>query len=499
MRHISKIANIMIGVCILAFIIPSVVNVSSSSSAGIDEMNIVFITNNDADYELATAVNQTLNLNATILDIKTSEDLNEVISAGNYYENYDSIILILNQLSPLSNSSIADLESYVSNGNLFGIISTQIWRFNTSFHTLMGLSIEMQGQKVYPMGNVSDSIEISITNGTLLTEPFSFYENTTLSLEGGVGITQAISQSYQIATSSNPPYGNTSLNAFEYDSGFIFALPISPIDVSPSLTGLSQFVSAITSSGLNSLERNEIDNGDESTTAPARILFMLTNEELETGVTIGLISVLLVILGYFVSKITIKPQVNLDLPKDKTLMAYLLTPIIFIGQILYPPIVRRIDTYDVMENEYRNQILTILDEREFLHFRELKRELNIGTSSLRWHLQVLEDFRLIDRQVFGQYEIYYLIRRIPDPGFLVLYFSIISGGGYRIAQAFSRVNTWELSTLADYLGQSKEAVRYHLKKLEQINLIHHINNKYILNSQKGSILKSALERRGKTN
>ncbi|MHA2139647.1 MAG: hypothetical protein ACW98G_17315, partial [Candidatus Hodarchaeales archaeon] len=241
------------------------------------------------------------------------------------------------------------------------------------------------------------------------------------------------------------------------------------------------------------------NQNSETTASPDRILFLFSNKDLEIGIAFSALSILFVGLAYFVSQLMFKPKLNIDLPKDKTLLSFLLSPIFFIGQILFPPIVRRIDSYDVLDNEYRGQILTILDDREFLHFRELKRELSIGTSSLRWHLQVLEDFRLIDRQVFGQYEIYYLIRRIPEPEFLELYFSIISGGGYRIAQAFSRVNSWELSALAEYLGQSKEAVRYHLKKLEQINLIQCNETKYVLNSQKVLTLKSALERRSKSN
>ncbi|MHA1995701.1 MAG: hypothetical protein ACW97Z_14235 [Candidatus Hodarchaeales archaeon] len=467
----------------------------------LSQPKFLFVTNNNADHEIALAVNQTMNLNATIVDIKTSENLNQLFLTGNYFETYDSIILILNQITnPLDASLTTDLNDFVSQGKMFGIISTQIWRFNSSFHSLMGLEITTQGQKEYPMGNSSDSIEISITNDTLLTDPFQYTENTSLLLDGGVGLAQSTTLAYQVARSSNPPYGDTSLNAFEYKTGFIIALPLSPIDISPSLSSLSQFVTSLTNSGLEVLERNQILNQNSETTAsPDRILFLFSNKDLEIGIAFSALSILFVGLAYFVSQLMFKPKLNIDLPKDKTLLSFLLSPIFFIGQILFPPIVRRIDSYDVLDNEYRGQILTILDDREFLHFRELKRELSIGTSSLRWHLQVLEDFRLIDRQVFGQYEIYYLIRRIPEPEFLELYFSIISGGGYRIAQAFSRVNSWELSALAEYLGQSKEAVRYHLKKLEQINLIQCNETKYVLNSQKVLTLKSALERRSKSN
>ncbi len=498
-KHNKIIFNIFL-TCFLILALYSVTNVRSNPSIKNSEPKILFITNNNADYELASTVNQTMDLNAVIVDIKTNEDLNQLFLTGNYTETYDSIILILNQISmPLDVTHISELENFVSQGNLFGIISTQIWRFNSSFHELLGLDITMQGQKEYPMGNISDTIDVSIINETLLTNPFSYSENTSFSLEAGVGIAETTNPSFQVASSINPPFGNTSFNAFEYKSGFIFALPLSPIQISPSLTNLAQFVSSITSSGLEIIESNQNLSTEDTSSPQDKILFLFTNEDLELGITFTSISLLLVAFGYFVSKAIMTPRSNLEIPKDKTILAYLLTPLFLIGQILYPPIVRRIDSYDVLENEYRNQILNVLDEKEFLHFRELKRELNIGTSSLRWHLQVLEDFRLIDRQVFGQYEIYYLIRRIPEPGFLELYFSIISSGGYRIAQAFSRVHSWEIGALADYLGQSKESVRYHLKKLEQIKLIHSNGNRYLLETQKISILKSALERRSQSN
>ncbi len=498
MNVVIKKTITLILVCFLISTLSSMPSAKADPFSGASEPRFIFITNNSADYELASAVDQTMNLSATFVDIKTSEDLNQLFLTGNYFKDYDSIILILNQITnPFNENLVSSLAEYITEGNLFGIISTQIWKFNTYFHSLMGLNVTMQGQKEYPMGNITHSIQISITNDSLLHNPFQYTENTTIALEGGVGIAQSTASSYQVAFSSNPPYGNTSLNAFQYESGFLFALPLSPIEVSPSLTSLSQFVTSLTYSGIELLERNQLE--EESTISPDKPLFLIIEENLETAVVIGGISTLLLGLVFFISQFLTKPKVTIDLPKDKTFLSFLLSPFFLIGQILYPPIVRRIDSYDVLENEYRSQILNILDEKEFLHFRELKRELKIGTSSLRWHLQVLEDFRIIDRRVYGQYEIYHLLRRIPEPGFLELYFSIISGGGYRVAQAFSRVSSWKLNTLAEYLGQSKEAVRYHLKKLEQIKLIHFDEIKYILNPQKVLMLKSALERRSKSN
>ncbi|MHA2093344.1 MAG: hypothetical protein ACW98F_01730, partial [Candidatus Hodarchaeales archaeon] len=262
----------------------------------LSQPKFLFVTNNNADHEIALAVNQTMNLNATIVDIKTSENLNQLFLTGNYFETYDSIILILNQITnPLDASLTTDLNDFVSQGKMFGIISTQIWRFNSSFHSLMGLEITTQGQKEYPMGNSSDSIEISITNDTLLTDPFQYTENTSLLLDGGVGLAQSTTLAYQVARSSNPPYGDTSLNAFEYKTGFIIALPLSPIDISPSLSSLSQFVTSLTNSGLEVLERNQILNQNSETTAsPDRILFLFSNKDLEIGIAFSALSILFV-------------------------------------------------------------------------------------------------------------------------------------------------------------------------------------------------------------
>ena len=114
-------------------------------------------------------------------------------------------------------------------------------------------------------------------------------------------------------------------------------------------------------------------------------------------------------------------------------------------------------------------------------------------------LQVLEDFRIIDRQKRGQYEIYYLIRKKPESSFLELYFAIISGGGFGVAKAFTLNESWDLDALSEYLGKSKEAIRYHCKKFEEMNLLVPNGRRYKLNPQKQQILIAAVKRRQKTN
>ena len=93
----------------------------------VSESRLLFITDNSADFELATSITQNLNKTAPILDIRTSDDLNLVFSTYNVLENYDAVFLILNQVSnPLNENGITQLTSFINEGGLFGIVSTNI-------------------------------------------------------------------------------------------------------------------------------------------------------------------------------------------------------------------------------------------------------------------------------------------------------------------------------------------------------------------------------------
>ncbi|WP_455464211.1 hypothetical protein [Candidatus Hodarchaeum mangrovi] len=474
------------------------IGILSKGYTTLEDRNFLFIAENNADNALVLSIAQTLNITADFLDIKTSDDLNQLFNSNNLFMDYSVIILSLNQIpNPLNDSITPQLSSFISNGGLFGIISSQIWRFSGSFHSLLGLVINSQGQKEYPLGNISEQLEFTVINETLCQQPIFYPNNSKFSVEGVIGITSAINHHLMVAQSQNTSNGNACINAFQEGKGYVISAPISPVTISASLENLSNFLSSIIGTGLNILVEFEPSENSDFPIIP-KLLF--NDEILNTVTIIGGLSLLIFGLVYVVSQwLFIQQKTILDLPKDRKMLETLfLGPILFIGHILYPPIIRRLDDYDVTDNEYRNQILDILVTKDFLHFRELKRELDIGTSSLRWHLQVLEDFRLINRTVIGQYEIYYLLNNTPDPIFLEIYFAIISGGGYKVAQAFKESKSWELSLLADYIGQSRESVRYHCKKLEKLNLLTLNGQKYHFNSEKYNKFLLALERRRKT-
>lgn len=465
---------------------------------------MLFITESNADNSLMVALNHSLDANVDIIDIKTSEDLSRLFAEQNLFSSYSQIVMILNQVSsPLNETIVDNLATFVEEGGIFGIISSQIWKFPASFHTLLGISVST-GQKEWPRGNITGNITLTIVNDTFTNYPFVFDQNTSLEVQGIMGITDPLEESLRIATSQNTPDGNATVTGFQKGVGFLFAVPVSPIDSNFSSSLFSRLITSIIISGIDLQENSQTQTQTQEETThysepPLLPLLNISEETVQTGIII--ISVTFIILGlaYMISKWAAQPK-EYVIPKDRDWFSIIiLSPLLLIGHIVYPPAVRRLDEYQVLENEYRQKIIDILEEKDFMHFREIKRELDVGTSSLRWHLQVLEDFEIIKRKIHGQYEIFYLVRNTPQPEFLELYFAIISGIGFRVAKAFQEMNSWDLNALEDYLGYSKEAIRYHTKKFQKIQLLDLVEDRYYLNSTKLKMLMDAIQRRSKTN
>ncbi|MHA2246401.1 MAG: hypothetical protein ACXADY_15785, partial [Candidatus Hodarchaeales archaeon] len=424
-RCIAKNSILLTVIILLCFFIE--IEQSPISGVPIQRGLTLFLVENNADNDLATALNRSLNINGDIIDIQTSEDLNTLFFNQNYLDTYFRIIMILNQVtSPFNETVVERIDNFVQAGGVFIIISSQIWRFPTSFHTLLGLHISF-GQKEWPTGNTAGNITITIMNDTFTKVPFQFHQNSTLNVLGSLGITTTIDDSFCIATSQNNSEGKTTITGFVKQAGFISAIPLSLTEYNSSLTSFKQFVTSVITSGIEFSPQSGSDDDP-----PIIPLFNISVETAQAGVTIVSVTFLLLGLAYIISKWATHPNPNPEIPKDRDWFSLIiLSPLLLLGQIIYPPVIRRINEYDVLENQYRNQIIDILERWDFLHFRELKRELQIGISSLRWHLQVLEDFRITKRKVFGQYEIVYLLRNEPSPDFLQLYFAIISGVGFR--------------------------------------------------------------------
>jgi predicted transcriptional regulator len=458
---------------------------------------MLFLTESIADYELALDLNSSFNFNSDLIDIRTSEDLNILFLQEDYLQSYSTIILILSHISnPFNESMVNQITSFIESGGIFSIISAHIWQFTDNFHDLLGLSISM-GQKIWPVGNSTEEITFTIYNDTFTRFPYDFGILSNITIQAEIGITSPLKESYRVIASDNTPIGSSTMNTFQKGSGFVIAAPITPINTFNH--SFSKLLTSVIVTAENLVNDLNNENRDDNPSINLPLLSLKLSEEVIQISTILITAITFTLtIIYVINKWKQIRPIN-QIPRESSwLSTLLIAPILLIGKVVYPPYIRRINTYHVFENDKRKRIIKSLENREFLHFRELKRELGIGTSSLKWHLQVLEDFRVIKRQAVGQYEIFYLRKNPPGHELLEYYFAMKSGLGFRVAKAFSKeILSWDLSSLTDYLGVSKESVRYHCKKYKNLGLLRAENNRYYLNLGKKPLLLGAIDRRQK--
>ena len=174
-----------------------------------------------------------------------------------------------------------------------------------------------------------------------------------------------------------------------------------------------------------------------------------------------------------------------EFTKDKTFNFRLISSVFFLfGTIAFKPSIRRLSVTKVEDNTVRNQILQILQDRDFIHFRELKRYTQTGTAHLRWHLEVLKEFEYIKQKTYSQYVIYYLRNKTPNTVYINVYFSLFSTTAFLIAMAFIRTGIWRFDNLVRFVQQPKRKINYHCNKLIKDGILIKNEHGYLsLNSE----------------
>ncbi len=157
---------------------------------------------------------------------------------------------------------------------------------------------------------------------------------------------------------------------------------------------------------------------------------------------------------------------KMRIQSDTTAIFKLLSFFFFLfGKVLVDPTIRRLSISQVQENYTRLLILRLLEDYDFLHFRELLRKTKTGTAHLKWHIKVLEDFGFINEIRFGQYLIYHLIEKPPNSSYIKTYFSLTSETAIKIASSFLEFKVWSINDLASVLKIPKRNVAYHCENL----------------------------------
>lgn len=168
---------------------------------------------------------------------------------------------------------------------------------------------------------------------------------------------------------------------------------------------------------------------------------------------------------------------------DFTLTALLLAPIFGILHVILEPKFRKLTIEEVYDNPTRKNILEVLQNNKFEHFRELKRLSKAGVGSLTWHLQVLIDFEIITMVKYGQFKLYILTENPPSEFDISTYFAIRNKTANKVISYFitNYQEKIKLKNLVNVIEANIDTLQYHCAKLVKLKLISLDEDGYSLN------------------
>ena len=130
----------------------------------------------------------------------------------------------------------------------------------------------------------------------------------------------------------------------------------------------------------------------------------------------------------------------------------------------------RLDMEEVLENQIRSHIINEILEDPGIHFNELLRKMETSPSSLVWHLDILESYKVIKKERVGHYIIYYpYIERNPFTGM-----DPSIAKSKTTLEVLKIINDYPgifMNMISQKLELNRKTIKYHVDKLLQAKLV----------------------------
>ena len=126
---------------------------------------------------------------------------------------------------------------------------------------------------------------------------------------------------------------------------------------------------------------------------------------------------------------------------------------------------------DIFENENRINLINQILRNPGIHHNELLRKCDLQKGQLQWHLGVLLKYKIIKKEKYGQYTIYFPITTSNDAIEYLENFiakSKTTSEILKIIKENSGINSSEISRI---LNLSRNTIKYHINKLSKEKLI----------------------------
>ena len=135
----------------------------------------------------------------------------------------------------------------------------------------------------------------------------------------------------------------------------------------------------------------------------------------------------------------------------------------------------RLSMEEVLENENRRKIIGLILENPGIHFRELKRNLNISSGNLTWHIEILHKYNVIKKQILQKYVAYfpyYDKNPLSNIDLNLQKSKLTLKTLKKIKENPGICNT----EIAKIFKVSKNVIGYHVKKLIDLGLINSVKD-----------------------
>lgn len=131
-----------------------------------------------------------------------------------------------------------------------------------------------------------------------------------------------------------------------------------------------------------------------------------------------------------------------------------------------------VNSGNVLENGARRQIFEYIQEHPGVHLRAAATALDLSTTNVLWHLRKLEDANLVTSKKFEGYKVFYPVEGGVETKRKAIARSVLKNdNATQILEYVSANPSAHQREIARAIGVNHGTVRWHLRKLEEAELV----------------------------
>ena len=138
-----------------------------------------------------------------------------------------------------------------------------------------------------------------------------------------------------------------------------------------------------------------------------------------------------------------------------------------------------VNSSNVLENGARRQIFEYIQEHPGVHLRAAASALDLSTTNVLWHLRKLEDANLVTSKKFEGYKVFYPVEGGVETKRRAIASSVLRNeNAMHILHYVSTNPSAHQREIARALGVNHGTIRWHLRKLEEAELVRPLKKEH---------------------